>query len=143
LDTNERSSVHSGEQGERALTTLSISQARKQFLDLPEKLARDPEHAICVTRHGRPKLAVIPWELYESCIETLEVLSEPDLVAALRKSIKDIERARLLNHKEVGARLGFVTNLVDTVDTIDGTQTAAKLLEDSIPTGRTQRARKK
>jgi prevent-host-death family protein len=89
------------------MTTLSISEARKQFLDLPEKLARDPEHAICVTRHGRPELAIIPWELYESIIETLEVLSEPDLVAALRASIKDIERGRLLSHKEVGGRLGL------------------------------------
>jgi hypothetical protein len=25
------------------MTTLSISEARKRFLDLPEKLARDPE----------------------------------------------------------------------------------------------------
>jgi PHD/YefM family antitoxin component YafN of YafNO toxin-antitoxin module len=60
-----------------------------------------------VTRHGRPELAVIPWDLYESIIETLEVLSEPDLVAALRASIKDIERGRLLSHNEVGARLGL------------------------------------
>jgi len=48
----------------------------------------------------------LPWEFYESLVETLDVLSEPDLVAALRESIEDIERGRLLNHEEVGARLG-------------------------------------
>jgi antitoxin YefM len=89
------------------MTKLTISEARKGFLDLPEKLAREPERAVCVTRHGRPELAVMPWELYESIIETLEVLSEPDLVAALRASIEDIERGRLLSHEEVGARLGL------------------------------------
>ena len=89
------------------MTKLTISEARKGFLDLPEKLAREPGRAVCVTRHGRPELAVMPWELYESIIETLEVLSEPDLVVALRASVEDIERGRLPSHEEVGARLGL------------------------------------
>jgi prevent-host-death family protein len=86
---------------------LTISEARKAFLDLPEKLAREPERAVIITRRGQPVLAVLPWEFYESLVETLEVLSEPELVAELRESIKDIERGRLLSHKEVGGRLGL------------------------------------
>ena len=89
------------------MTQLTISEARKEFLDLPEKLAREPERAVIITRRGQPVLAVLPWEFYESLVETLEVLSEPELVAELRESIKDIERGRLLSHKEVGARLGL------------------------------------
>jgi len=89
------------------MTQLTISEARKAFLDLPEKLAREPERAVIITRRGQPVLAVLPWEFYESLVETLEVLSEPELVAELRESIKDIERGRLLSHKEVGARLGL------------------------------------
>ncbi|MBI5627489.1 MAG: type II toxin-antitoxin system Phd/YefM family antitoxin [Candidatus Rokubacteria bacterium] len=88
------------------MTQLTISEARKGFLDLPEKLAREPEHVVTITRRGQPVLAVLPWEFYESIVETLDVLSEPELVAALRESIEDIERGRLLNHEEVGARLG-------------------------------------
>ena len=89
------------------MTQLTISEARKEFLDLPEKLAREPEHAVIITRRGQPVLAVLPWEFYESIVETLEVLSEPELVAELRESIEDIERGRLLSHEEVGARLGL------------------------------------
>lgn len=88
------------------MTQLTISEARKGLLDLPEKLARTPERAITITRRGRPVLAILPWEFYESIVETLDVLSEPELVAALRESLEDIERGRLLNHEEVGARLG-------------------------------------
>lgn len=88
------------------MTQLTISEARRGFLDLPEKLAREPERAVTITRRGQPVLAVLPWEFYESIVETLEVLSEPALVAALRESIEDIERGRLLNHEEVGTRLG-------------------------------------
>ena len=88
------------------MTQLTISEARKGFLDLPEKLAREPERVVTITRRGQPVLAVLPWEFYESLVETLDVLSEPALVAALRESIEDIERGRLLNHEEVGTRLG-------------------------------------
>jgi PHD/YefM family antitoxin component YafN of YafNO toxin-antitoxin module len=88
------------------MTQLTISEARKGFLDLPEKLAREPGRAVTITRRGQPVLAVLPWEFYESIVETLDVLSDPELVAALRESIEDIERGRLLNHEEVGARLG-------------------------------------
>lgn len=89
------------------MTQLTISEARKELLDLPEKLARVPERAVTITRRGQPVLAVMPWELYESIIETLDILSEPDLVSALRMSIEDVKAGRLVSHEEVGARLGL------------------------------------
>jgi len=52
-------------------------------------------------------LAVMPWEVYESIIETLEVFSDPDMVSALRDSIDDIRKGRLIDHDKVGRRLGF------------------------------------
>jgi antitoxin YefM len=85
---------------------LTISEARTEFLDLPEKLAREPERAVIITRRGQPVLAVLPWEFYESIVETLEVLSESEPMAELRETIKDIERGRLLGHEELGSRLG-------------------------------------
>ena len=56
---------------------------------------------------GTPVLAVLPWKFYESIVETLEVLSESELMAKLRESIKDIERGRLLTHEELESRLGL------------------------------------
>jgi prevent-host-death family protein len=89
------------------MTQLTISEARKELLHLPEKLARVPERAVTITRRGKPVLAVMPWELYESIVETLEVLSEPDLVSALRASIEDVKAGRMVSHEELGARLGL------------------------------------
>ena len=89
------------------MTQLTISEARRGFLDLPRKLARDPEHAVCVTRRGRPELAVMPWGLYESILETLDILSEPELVRALRKSIQEIKHGDLLTQEQIRARLGL------------------------------------
>jgi len=88
------------------MTQLTISEARKVLFDLPEELERGPERAIAITRRGRPVLAVIPWAFYETIVETLDVLSDPEMVSALRNSLKDLKRGRLANNQEVKTRLG-------------------------------------
>jgi antitoxin YefM len=88
------------------MTQLTISEARKTLLDLPERRGRGSERAISITRRGRPVLAVMPWEFYESIVETLDVLSAPAMVSTLRDSLKDLKRGRLVNNKEAKARLG-------------------------------------
>ena len=88
------------------MTQLTISAARKGLLDLPEKLARVPDRAISITRRGRPVLAVMPWEFYESIMETLDVLSDPETVSALRESLEDLKHRRLVGNKEAKRRLG-------------------------------------
>jgi len=88
------------------MTQLTISEARKVLLDLPEQLERGSERAISITRRGRPVLAVLPWEFYKGIVETLDVLSDPDMVSALRDSLEDLKRGRLVNNKEAKTRLG-------------------------------------
>lgn len=73
-------------------STLTITQARAKLLHMPETLARDKEtKAVTVTRRGKPVLAIVDWSLYESVIETLEILGDPELSAALRAGIKEAE----------------------------------------------------
>jgi antitoxin YefM len=88
------------------MTQLTISEARKALLNLPEKLARTPERAVTITRRGQPVLAIMPWEFYESLVETLEVLSDPETVAAFRESLEDVKHARLVGNEEAKKRLG-------------------------------------
>ena len=88
------------------MTELTISEARKALLDLPEKLAKAPARAVTITRRGQPVLAIMPWELYESIVETLEILGDPELVTALRESLEDLKRGRVVGHAEAKKRLG-------------------------------------
>ncbi len=85
---------------------LTISEARRALLELPERLARASEPAISITRRGRPVLAVMPWEFYESIVETLDLLSDPVMVSALRESLEDLKRGRLVSNAEAKKRLG-------------------------------------
>ena len=88
------------------MAELTISEARKALLDLPEKLARTPERALTITRRGQPVLAILPWEFYESIVETLEILGDPQMVTALRESLEDLKRGRVVSHMEAKKRLG-------------------------------------
>ena len=78
------------------MKNLSITKARDELTSLPERLAEEPG-AVAITRRGEPVLALMPWELYESIIETLEVLGDPDLMKALSRGIKDIEEGQVIS----------------------------------------------
>jgi prevent-host-death family protein len=86
------------------MTELTISEARRALLDLPEKLART-QRAVTITRRGQPVLAVLPWEFYESIIETLDILGDPEMVKALRASLDDRDRGRVGTNAEAKKRL--------------------------------------
>src|SRR5437588_7554147 len=53
--------------------TFTISEIREAITRLPEQFEHEPE-AVAITRHGKPVMAILPWELYESIMETLEVM---------------------------------------------------------------------
>src|SRR5262245_48788305 len=76
--------------------TMPIIKARDRLTSLPEELAEEPG-AIAVTRRGEPVLAILPWDLYESIMETLEILSDEDLMAALRQSIKEVSEGKAVS----------------------------------------------
>jgi len=76
-------------------TQIPIIKARDRLTSLPEELAEEPG-AIAVTRRGEPVLAILPWDLYESIMETLEILSDEELMAALRQSIKEASEGKTI-----------------------------------------------
>ena len=69
---------------------ISMTAARHELTSLPERLAEQPG-AIAVTRRGKPVLAILPWELYESIVETLEILGDDALMDALRQGVQEIQ----------------------------------------------------
>ena len=86
--------------------TLPIMEARKQLTSLPEILMRDGEIDVMeITRRGKPVLAVMPWELYEAIAETLEVMSDKDLMADLRQSIHEMETGAAISWEEAKLEL--------------------------------------
>jgi PHD/YefM family antitoxin component YafN of YafNO toxin-antitoxin module len=93
---------------------LSIVEAREQLTRLPEMFAHELEtdhsiRAIAVTRHNKPVLAILPWDLYESLVETLEILGEQELMAELRQSLQDAIEGKGESWENVKKELGYQT----------------------------------
>jgi antitoxin YefM len=74
--------------------TYSISEIREEITRLPEQFEQEPG-AVTVTRHGKPILAILPWELYESIMETIEIMGDIESMAAFRQGVRDIEEGRV------------------------------------------------
>jgi antitoxin YefM len=85
---------------------LPMTQARHELTSLPERLAEEPG-AVAVTRRGEPVLAILPWDFYESLLETLEVLSDSDLMVELRQSLKEADRGETIPWEKVKAELNL------------------------------------
>lgn len=89
-----------------AKKSIPITQARSELSRLPEEFTSDDmRDAVAITRRGKPVLAVLPWDLYDGLVETLEILGDEDLMACLRQSIKEMEREDLLPWDEVKGEL--------------------------------------
>ena len=85
---------------------IPIVKARAMLTQLPELLAEE-NRAVALTRRGRPVLAVMPWDLFQSIVETMEIMGDAEMMDALRRGIRDIQEGNLVSLDEVKAALGI------------------------------------
>ncbi len=79
------------------------------FIDAPaEADGRSTDlDSVRVTRNGRPAAVVMSEAEYESLIETLEVLGDPEVMAALKQSDEDVAAGRVSPWDDVKRELGL------------------------------------
>ena len=78
------------------VASMPIIKVRDKLTSLPETLACAPG-ALEVTRRGKPVLAILSWEFYESIVETLEILGDSEQLTTLRQGIKDADAGRAID----------------------------------------------
>ena len=87
---------------------LAMAEARKQLPKLADALEKHPEiGAVKITRRGKPVLAVLSWDLYESVIETMEIMSDPEMMAAFRQGVKEMEEGKAIPLEQFKRELGL------------------------------------
>jgi len=87
------------------VTEMPLMAMRQKLTGLNRELQKSPETVVRVTHRGKPSLAVMSVELYDTIVETLDVMSDPEAVEALRGSLADIEAGRVRTLDEVARRL--------------------------------------
>jgi len=88
--------------------TLSIAEAREQLARLVDEFEAQPSNIepVTITRYGKPVLTILSHEFYEALMETLEILSDPEQMAALREGIEQAERGETIPLDVVRRELG-------------------------------------
>ena len=87
---------------------LTITEARMQLLELADRLNSPPAtEAVTVTKRGKPVLALLPHDFYESLVETLEILGDEALMRSLRYSLKEIRSGKIIPWEKAKRELGL------------------------------------
>lgn len=84
------------------MTTLSLAEARANLSKLIDSAVTVHER-FEVTRNGRRVAVLMSADDYDELLETLDILSHPDEVAALRRGLADLEAGELSSADEVRA----------------------------------------
>lgn len=68
---------------------LPISEVKARLPELVTGV-EEREEEVVVTRNGKPAARLVNYAEYERLKETLDVLSDPDLMRQIRRSLKEI-----------------------------------------------------
>lgn len=60
---------------------------------------------MAVTRLGKPVLALMSWDVYESLLETMEILGDEEMMAAFRQGVKEMQEGKFIPWQEVKRQL--------------------------------------
>jgi antitoxin YefM len=79
---------------EAPMTTLSATDARREFFDLVKHATAG--HKVYRIRHRKGSAVLMSEEDYESLMETLELLSIPGFRASMKRSVAQMQRGETL-----------------------------------------------
>ena len=83
---------------------IPLVEAGSILPELPNRLA-DEDRTVAITRHGKPVLAVMSWELFESIAETLEIMADADMMTSMQRGLEDVREGNLVPLDRVAADL--------------------------------------
>jgi len=86
--------------------TVPFTEARASLSELLDELQAIQDHVV-ITRNGKPVAVLMSIDEWESWEETIEVLSDEELLEDLRKSDEDVKAGRLHDWDEVKRDLGL------------------------------------
>ena len=86
------------------METIPITEAKARIAELADRVAREHDH-FTITRNGRADVMLISVAEYESMRETLDILSDEEARADLRRARKDFAAGDTLDARRVRAEL--------------------------------------
>ncbi len=87
--------------------TLPLATVKNRFSELVDRVNR--EHGrVVVTRNGVPAVVLVSVEELEGLEETLEIMSEPELMTSIRAADKEVDEGLAVPVSEAAARARWI-----------------------------------
>ena len=83
---------------------LPITEARARLTQIANDLV-DSQDTVTVTNRGKPMMTLIGYEMYESIMESLEIMGDPALMAQLRQSLQEARSGDVIGLDQVEREL--------------------------------------
>lgn len=86
--------------------TIPITQARKEIFKIAEDV-QHPDTYYEITIDGKSKVIVMSRDEFVSIMETMDVMSDPDMIKELRESEEDFRRGDYVTLDEIKDKIGI------------------------------------
>ncbi len=87
------------------MRTLSLSEAKMKLSGLVEAVNATDEEVV-ITRNGRPAAVLVSPDEFESWKETAHIRASKDLMADIKKGLKDIRKSKSYSLEELLREIG-------------------------------------
>lgn len=115
--------------------TIPSSEIQQEILNLPDRFT-EPLEAAVVTRDGQKVMVILPYPTYkallgyiESLEETLEIMSDVELMAEIRQAEKEIEQGKTVAWEDVKKKLDEMEALRETREIMSDPEAMAAFRE--------------
>jgi prevent-host-death family protein len=88
-----------GEKMEDFQEILPVTKVKRNLLDIIKRVEEE-DATIALTRNGEPVSVMIPFSRYEALLETIDILSDKQIITSLAKSKLDFKSERIFSHDE-------------------------------------------
>ena len=82
---------------------MTVTQAKDRLLDLVRELPGTGE-VVAITRNGVPAAVLMSADRWQGLAETLDILADPKMMAALRRALRQAAAGKLLTEQQVFGR---------------------------------------
>jgi antitoxin YefM len=81
-------------------TYVPITQAKAKLLDMVRQL-RETNDTIAITKNGIPEAVMLSMGKFEGFLETIDILSDTEMMSQIKSSAQDVKAGRLVDFDEV------------------------------------------
>ncbi|UMX47413.1 MAG: type II toxin-antitoxin system Phd/YefM family antitoxin [Candidatus Nealsonbacteria bacterium DGGOD1a] len=88
-----------------AKNTISISEARKRIFEIAKEVQK-PDKYYTLTEKGKPKAVLMSADEFDSIMETIDILSDPDILDSIKKAEEEYRKGEYKTWDELKIDIG-------------------------------------